>query len=72
MPPVLFIGIPGGVEMLVVTVALPLGVAALVYRDATDRDSHHALAWAVASFFGSIVVWLLYWVVRDEVGGDPA
>lgn len=45
-----------------------LAVAYLVHRDATRRDSRHALAWALGAFFGSVVVWILYYVVRDEVG----
>ncbi|GAA0308130.1 hypothetical protein [Halarchaeum salinum] len=45
-----------------------LAVAYLVHRDATRRDSRHALAWALGAFFGSVIVWILYYVVRDEVG----
>ncbi|WP_188976555.1 hypothetical protein [Halocalculus aciditolerans] len=45
-----------------------VGVSVYVYRDAKRLDSRHALAWALASFFGSIVVWILYFAVRDEVG----
>ena len=72
--PVLQIGIPGGPELLItllvfgLSVVVPLVVSALIYRDAKRRGSRHALAWAVGAFFGSLVVWLLYYVVRDEVG----
>jgi uncharacterized BrkB/YihY/UPF0761 family membrane protein len=67
-------GVPGGPELLValfamlLSVVVPLVVAVLVYRDAKGRGSRHALAWAVGAFFGSLVVWVLYYVVRDEVG----
>ncbi|GGN16428.1 hypothetical protein [Halarchaeum nitratireducens] len=45
-----------------------LAIAYLVYRDAKGRNSRHALAWALGAFFGNLVVWILYYVVRDEVG----
>jgi threonine/homoserine/homoserine lactone efflux protein len=67
-------GVPGAPELLValfamlLSVVVPLVVAVLVYRDAKGRGSRHALAWAVGAFFGSLVVWVLYYVVRDEVG----
>ncbi|MFB6103039.1 MAG: hypothetical protein ABEJ73_10795 [Haloplanus sp.] len=72
--PVLQFAVPGGVEILVVlltlllSVVVPLAVSFLIYRDARRRNSRHALAWAVGAFFGSLVVWILYYVVRDEVG----
>lgn len=70
--PALQFGIPGGPELLVLFVLLsgllPLVVAALVYRDAEGRQSDHALAWGLGSFFGGLVVCILYLVVRDEVG----
>lgn len=72
-------GVPGGIEILVVllifgmSLILPLVVSVFVYRDAKGRDSSHALAWALGAFFGSLVVWILYLVVRDEVGsGDSS
>jgi len=67
-------GVPGSLELLValfamlLSVVVPLIVSVLVYRDAKGRGSRHALAWAVGAFFGSLVVWVLYYVVRDEVG----
>jgi len=67
-------GTPGGLELLIVlftlvfSLVVPLVVSALIYRDAAGRNSRHALAWAVGAFFGSLVVWVLYYVVRDEVG----
>lgn len=76
---VLQFGVPGAIELLVVlfvlflSVIVPLAVSYYIYRDAKRRDSRHALAWGVGAFFGSIVVWVLYFVVRDEVGtGRPA
>jgi threonine/homoserine/homoserine lactone efflux protein len=72
--PALQFGVPGAVELVVllllslVTFVVPLVVSFLIYRDAKRRGSRHALAWGVGAFFGSIVVWLLYVVVRDEVG----
>jgi hypothetical protein len=77
-PPVLQFGVPGGVEMLILlfvfafSLVLPLVVSFLIYRDANRQGSHHALAWGLGAFFGSLVVWILYVVVRDEVGpGGP-
>lgn len=77
--PALQFAVPGGPELLVfllvslVGVVVPLVVSYVIYRDATARRSRHALAWAVGAFLGSLVVWVLYFVVRDEVGsGDPA
>ena len=72
--PLLQFGIPGGIELLIVLVitllslVVPLVVSVLIYRDAKGRGSRHALAWAVGAFLGSLVVWVLYYVVRDEVG----
>jgi len=68
-------GVPGGVEMLILLLVfllsfvVPIAVSVLIYRDAKGRGSRHALAWALGAFFGSLVVWILYYVVRDEVGG---
>jgi len=73
--PVLQAAVPGGIELLIVlfiaglSLIVPLAVSVLIYRDATGRGSRHALAWAVGAFLGSLVVWVLYYVVRDEVGG---
>jgi hypothetical protein len=66
--------VPGGVELLLVLLftLLPaivgIAVSVLVYRDASRRNSDHALAWGLGAFFGGIVVWILYAVVRDEIG----
>lgn len=67
-------GLPGGVELLIVLLftlvpaVVGIVVSVLVYRDANSRNSDHALAWALGAFFGGIVVWILYAVVRDEIG----
>ena len=72
--PFLQFAVPGGVELLIallvllLSLAVPLVVAVLIYRDAKCRGSRHALAWAVGAFLGSPVVRALYDVVRDEVG----
>jgi len=69
-------GLPGDLVLLVAlliaaVVAVSIVFAALViYLDAVDRHSDHALAWTVAALFGGLVVWTLYFVVRDEVGGN--
>ena len=66
--------VAGGIELLVVLLVflillvVPLAVSFLVYRDAKARGSGHALAWGAGAFFGGLVVWVLYYVVRDEVG----
>lgn len=72
-------GFPVGPELLVLLAftmlpfLIALVVSALVYRGARDRNSNHALAWAVGAFFGGVVVWILYLVVRDEIGpGGPS
>jgi threonine/homoserine/homoserine lactone efflux protein len=76
--PILQTAVPGGIELLIVFVItllsllVPLVVSVLIYRDATRRSSRHALAWAVGAFLGSLVVWVLYYVVRDEVGTRSA
>ena len=78
VPPTLQFGVPGGVELLILFVvlflsfAIPLAVSLFVYRDAEARRSRHALAWGAGAFFGSVVVWVLYFVVRDEVGPNGA
>jgi len=74
MPAALQVGVPGGPPLIVVLIlAAALVVTAvcaslIVYLDAVDRNSDHALAWTVAALFGGVVVWALYLVVRDEVG----
>lgn len=71
--------VPGGIEMLVILMMMgifmvvPLFISIYIYRDAKRRNSSHALAWALGAFFGSWVVWILYFVVQDEVGtGGPS
>lgn len=74
MPSPLQAGLPGGPELIVAllvvaALAVPWALASLlVYLDATDRDSRHAVAWTVGAFLGGAVVWVLYFAVRDEVG----
>lgn len=82
MLPALQVGLPGAPELIIllliftVLLIVPLVVSVFIYRDARGRDSDHALAWAAGSFFGAflggffggVVVWALYFVVRDEVG----
>jgi threonine/homoserine/homoserine lactone efflux protein len=53
---------------LLVGLAVPLAVSVYIYRDANRRGSRHALAWAIGAFLGGIIVWLVYFVVRDEMG----
>jgi len=75
-------GIPGGIELLVilfvsvVLLLIPLAFSVYIYWDAKERNSDHALAWGAAAFLtgifggflGGVVVWALYFVVRDEIG----
>jgi len=76
------VGIPGGVELVVIllisviVLLIPLVVSVFIYRDASERNSEHALAWGAGAFLtailggflGGVVVWVRYFVVRDEVG----
>ncbi|AHZ23558.1 hypothetical protein E6P09_14275 [Haloferax mediterranei ATCC 33500] len=68
-------GVPGGPELLILffiglLLVVPLAVAFFVYRDAKRRNSRHALAWGIGAFLGGVIVWILYFVVRDEVGSS--
>jgi len=79
MIPLLQTGGPGGPELLIILLItgivtlLPLAISVLIYRDAKKRNSNYALVWALGAFFGSLVVWILYLIVRDEVGtGDSS
>jgi hypothetical protein len=79
-------GSPVSIELLVVlaiTVVLFLvniGVAVWIYRDAKRRNQPHAFAWGAGSFLGvflggigGVIVWVLYFVVRNENGaGAPS
>jgi len=70
-------GSPVSLELLLIilipAVQLVLAMAALVYLDARNRNSSHAMAWAAAALFGGIAVWILYFVVREELGpGDSS
>ncbi|MDS0259819.1 hypothetical protein NDI56_10490 [Haloarcula sp. S1CR25-12] len=57
-----------------------LGVSVWIYRDAKRRNVSHAFAWGAGSFLsgflggiGAVVLWVLYFVVRDEQGsGGPS
>lgn len=57
-----------------------LGVAVWIYRDAKRRNNSHAFAWGAGSFLngflggmGVVVLWALYFVVRDDTGsGAPS
>jgi ABC-type glycerol-3-phosphate transport system permease component len=68
----LLTGAPLNVELLLIISIAALQVVvvpvALIYEDAKNRNSSHAIAWAAAAFFGGIAVWVLYFVVREEVG----
>ncbi|WP_144798652.1 hypothetical protein [Halorubrum depositum] len=74
MPSILQIGVPVGPELLValllagILVVPALLASLLVYLDATDRNSRHAVAWTLGALLGGVVVWVLYVAVRDEVG----
>ena len=79
-------GGPVNIELLIVlgiTVVLFLvniGVSVWIYRDAERRNQPHAFAWGAGSFLGvflggvgGFVVWVLYFVVRNERGaGAPS
>jgi len=70
-------GLPISLELflilLITAVQLVLVMVILIYLDARERNSSHAIAWAAAAFFGGIAVWILYFVVREELGpGDSS
>jgi ABC-type glycerol-3-phosphate transport system permease component len=57
--------------LLIISIAVlqvVLVPVAIIYGDAKNRNSSHAIAWAAAAFFGGLAVWILYFVVREEVG----
>ena len=69
------IGLPGGVEVLVILLILvvPLAVGYWVARDARRHGSDHHLAWGVMAFLagfayllGTLVFLVFYLVVRDD------
>lgn len=73
----LFGGIPGAPELLIMLLffVVPVALAIFVWQDAREYTDH-PVAWAVAVlvaglspfFVGSIAVTVLYFVVRDELG----
>ena len=71
-------GAPIGPELLIIVLftgifALPALIASgLIYRDANRRNSSHTIAWTIGAFVGGLVVWILYFFVRDEVGSGGA
>lgn len=68
------VALPGGLELLVVLLVagiltvLSVVVSVYIYRDATARGLSHPLAIAVGAFLGGFWVWIIYYLVRDEVG----
>jgi len=79
-------GSPVNVELfiilgiMVITFVVNLGVSVWIYRDAKRRNISHAFAWGAGSFLsgflggiGAVVLWALYFVVRDEyASGGPS
>jgi hypothetical protein len=79
-------GGPVSIELLIVLgiaavlFLVNLGVSVWIYRDAKRRNEPHAFAWGAGSFLGvflggtgGFVVWVLYFVVRNENGvGAPS
>lgn len=69
-------GLPVSPELLLVlalaAIQVVVAMAIVIYRDAKDRNSRHALAWGSAAFFGGLAVWVLYFVVREELGPDTS
>lgn len=62
----LFGAIPGGPELLVIFLLfgvfgllVPIGVAYLVYNDATARGTDNATIWAIATVLAGLFVWLV-------------
>lgn len=76
MPIALQVGFPGGPELgiiFLISILFPFPIALVIYWVASRRGDNHALAWATGTFlaglgnsgFGSIIVGLLYYHLRD-------
>jgi hypothetical protein len=76
-------GSPVNVELylilgiLVATFLVNLGVSVWIYRDAKRRNVSHAFAWGAGSFLTgflggitAVVIWALYFVMRDEYASN--
>ncbi|PSP98957.1 hypothetical protein BRC89_06115 [Halobacteriales archaeon QS_4_70_19] len=84
--PVLPLQIPGGVELLllllavvVLGVVLPIALGYYVYADAERRGEDNATLWAIAvggltavGFVVGIVVFVVYILQREDESGRPA
>jgi hypothetical protein len=51
---------------LILVVIVLAKTAYWIYTDAKQRDSPHAVVWGLGAFFGGILVWALYFIVRDK------
>lgn len=54
--------------ILLVALLVPIAVSVYIYRDAKRRGSQHPLAWGIGAFLGGLIVWIIYFVVRGDMG----
>lgn len=63
----------GGVGLLfvVLPLALSIGIAWWIYRDANQRGNPQAVLWAVLGFFFNIIGLIIYLIARPPGPGGP-
>lgn len=66
-------GICGGVGLLffVLPLAISIGIAWWIYRDANQRGNPQAVLWAVLGFFFNIIGLIIYLIARPPGPGGP-
>ena len=58
-----------GALLYLVFLALWVYASFWVARDAGGRGSRHSLAWGLGVFFGSLPTLIMYFFVREDIGG---
>jgi len=66
-------GVCAGIGMLVplIGLAISIGIAYWIYKDATRRGDKNAVLWAVLGFFLSILGLIIYVVARPKTTSPP-
>lgn len=66
-------GVCAGIGMLVplIGLAISIGIAWWIYKDATRRGDKQAVLWAVLGFFLSLLGLIIYIVARPKTGIPP-